>query len=139
MEFTLERFRNAHAGSYETALEEIREGRKQSHWIWYIFPQIQGLGHSTMAMYYEIQSRAEAEEYWNDPVLSAHLVEISRELLKLEDSIEQIMGWPDNLKLRSSMTLFYLVSRENVFREVLDKFFGGEMDEYTVRKLSEML
>jgi len=136
MEFSLDRFRSAHEGSYETALQEIKAGRKQSHWMWYIFPQIQGLGHSTMAMYYEIQSKAEAVEYWNDPVLRSHMVEICQELLKLEGSIDWIMGYPDNLKLRSSMTLFWLVTREQLFKDMLDKFYGGELDDYTVQKMS---
>lgn len=137
MRFSLERFISTHEGYYDTALQEIIAGRKQSHWIWYIFPQIQGLGHSTMAQYYEIQDKTEAMEYWNDPVLSRHLVEISEELLKLEDPIWMIMGYPDDLKLRSSMTLFYLVSGEPVFKKVLDKFFGGEMDPFTVNKITE--
>ena len=136
MEFSLDRFRSAHAGSYDIALQEIKAGKKQSHWMWYIFPQIQGLGHSTMALYYEIQSKAEAIEYWNDPVLRSHMVEICQELLKLEGSIDWIMGYPDNLKLRSCMTLFWLITVEQVFKDVLDKFYGGEPDEYTVQKLS---
>lgn len=135
MEFSLDRFRSAHEGSYETALQEIKAGRKQSHWMWYIFPQLHGLGHSTMAMYYEIQSKTEAVEYWNDPVLRSHMEEICQELLKLEGSIDWIMGYPDNLKLRSCMTLFWLVTGEQLFKDVLDKFYGGELDEYTVQKL----
>ena len=135
MEFSLGRFRSAHASYYETALQEIKAGRKQSHWMWYIFPQIHGLGHSTMAMYYEIQSKTEAVEYWNDPVLRSHTEEICQELLKLEGSIDWIMGYPDNLKLRSCMTLFWLVTGEQLFKDVLDKFYGGELDEYTVQKL----
>lgn len=135
MEFSLDRFRSAHANYYETALQEIKAGRKQSHWMWYIFPQIHGLGHSTMAMYYEIQSKTEAVEYWNDPVLRSHMEEICQELLKLEGSIDWIMGYPDNLKLRSCMTLFWLVTGEQLFKDVLDKFYGGELDEYTVQKL----
>ena len=135
MEFSLDRFRSAHASYYETALKEIKAGRKQSHWMWYIFPQIHGLGHSTMAMYYEIQSKTEAVEYWNDPALRSHMVEICQELLKLEGSIDWIMGYPDNLKLRSCMTLFWLVTGEQLFKDELDKFYGGELDEYTVQKL----
>lgn len=135
MEFSLDRFRSAHEGSYETALQEIKAGRKQSHWMWYIFPQIHGLGHSTMAMYYEIQSKTEAVEYWNDPVLRSHMEEICQELLKLGGSIDWIMGYPDNLKLHSCMTLFWLVTGEQLFKDVLDKFYGGELDEYTVQKL----
>ena len=138
IELMLERFRKAHEESYETALGEIRSGRKRSHWIWYIFPQIQGLGHSAVAQYYAIQSAAEAKAYWNDPVLSAHLVEISSELLKQNGPVETIMGYPDNLKLRSCMTLFYLISRDSVFRQVLDKFYGGSMDDETEKILNKL-
>jgi len=136
MELTLDRFRSAQKSSYETALQEIRSGRKQSHWIWYIFPQIQGLGHSNIALYYAIQNRQEAIAYWNDLVLSRHLIEITEELLKLDGSIDHIMGYPDNLKLRSCMTLFWLVTGEPLFKAVLDKFFDGSLDEYTVEKLT---
>ena len=135
MEFSLDRFRSAHASYYETALQEIKAGRKQSHWMWYIFPQIHGLGHSTMAMYYEIQSKTEAVEYWNDPVLRSHMEEICQELLKLEGSIDWIMGYPDNLKLRSCMTLFWLVTEQAIFKTVLDKFYDGSLDTFTVNKL----
>ena len=137
IELTLERFRKAHEESYETALAEIRSGRKRSHWIWYIFPQIQGLGHSAVAQYYAIQSAAEAKAYWNDPVLSAHLVEISSELLKQDGAVEAIMGYPDNLKLRSCMTLFYLISGDSIFRQVLDKFYDGSMDDETEKILRQ--
>lgn len=135
MEFTLDRFRSAHEESYETALREIKSGRKQSHWMWYIFPQIRGLGRSAVAQYYEIQGREEAVAYWNDPVLAGHLMEITRELLKLEGSIERIMGFPDCMKLRSCMTLFLLVTGETLFRDVLDKFYAGQPDELTKQKL----
>lgn len=135
MELTLDRFRQAHKDSYETALREICNGRKESHWIWYIFPQIQGLGHSTMAMYYAIQSKDEAMAYWNDPVLQSHMKEICQALLGLDGPIGTIMGYPDDLKLRSSMTLFYAVTKEPIFRDVLDKFYGGRMDAYTIEKL----
>lgn len=136
MELSLDRFRSAHASSYDTALQEIKAGRKESHWIWYIFPQIQGLGYSNMAVYYAIQNKAEALAYWSDPVLSGHLVEITRELLKQDNAIDRIVGYPDNLKVRSCMTLFWLVTGEPLFKDVLDKFYGGELDEYTVQKLS---
>lgn len=136
MEFTLDRFRSGHEKSYEIALREIRAGHKESHWMWYIFPQILGLGHSTMAMYYAIQSKREAVEYWNDPILRSHMKELCRELLKQDASIDYIMGYPDNLKLRSCMTLFYLVTGESIFKNVLDKFYNGTLDAYTVHKLS---
>lgn len=136
MVLTIERFRSAHERDYETALAEIRAGRKESHWIWYIFPQIQGLGHSTRAMYYAIENREEALEYWNDLILRSHMVEICEELLKHKKPIEQIMGYPDNLKLCSSMTLFWMVTGEPIFKAVLNQFYHGTMDRFTVERLT---
>ena len=136
LETELERFRKAHAESYETALREIRSGMKMSRWMRYIFPQIQGFRRGSTAQYYAIKDRDEAIAYWQDPVLSAHLLEISRELLKLTSSIEWIMGYPDELKLKSCMTLFWLVTGENVFEEVLNKVYVAEMDEFTRDALS---
>lgn len=133
----LERFVQAQADSYARALREIKSGRKTSHWMWYIFPQLSGLGHSQTARYYAIRDRAEAEAYLAHPVLGKRLLEISSELLKLESSdATAVMGWPDDLKLKSSMTLFSLVSREPVFRQVLEKYFRGEEDVYTVQAIS---
>ncbi|WP_352427553.1 DUF1810 domain-containing protein, partial [Enterocloster asparagiformis] len=124
-------------GSYARALQEIKNGRKTSHWMWYIFPQLSGLGHSQTARYYAIRDRAEAAAYMAHPVLGSRLLEISSELLKLKSSdAREIMGWPDDLKLKSSMTLFGLVSREPVFRQVLEQYFGGEEDQYTVQAIS---
>jgi uncharacterized protein (DUF1810 family) len=118
-------------------LQEIKNGRKTSHWMWYIFPQLSGLGHSQTARYYAIRDRAEAAAYMAHPVLGSRLLEISSELLKLKSSdAREIMGWPDDLKLKSSMTLFGLVSREPVFRQVLEQYFGGEEDQYTVQAIS---
>ena len=128
----LSRFLNAQARDYEQALSEIRAGRKRSHWIWYIFPQLDGLGYSGTARYYAIKDRAEAEAYMEDPVLSGRLIEISNALLELEsDDPTEVMGYPDDLKLRSSMTLFSMVSDDPIFKKVLDKFFGGEDCSYT--------
>ena len=133
----LERVVQAQADSYARALREIKSGRKTSHWMWYIFPQLSGLGHSQTARYYAIRDRAEAEAYLAHPVLGKRLLEISSELLKLESSdATAVMGWPDDLKLKSSMTLFSLVSREPVFRQVLEKYFRGEEDAYTVQAIS---
>ena len=133
----LERFVQAQADSYARALRDIKSGRKTSHWMWYIFPQLSGLGHSQTARYYAIRDRAEAEAYLAHPVLGKRLLEISSELLKLESSdATAVMGWPDDLKLKSSMTLFSLVSREPVFRQVLEKYFRGEEDAYTVQAIS---
>ena len=139
MEFSLDRFRSAHEGSYDIALQEIKAGRKQSHWMWYIFPQILGLGHSTEAMYYAIQNKDEAVRYWNDPMLRSHMIEICQEILKLDGSIDWIMGYPDNMKLRSCMTLFWLVTGEKIFQSVIDKFYDGSLDEYTVNKMSSWI
>ena len=134
----LERFLDAQAYSYQNALTEIRDGRKRSHWMWYIFPQIRGLGHSGTAQYYAIRDKEEARAYLTHPILGARLLEISRALLELEtDDPSCVMGWPDDMKLRSSMTLFALVSGETVFRQVLDKFFGGQWDAQTERLLQE--
>ena len=132
----LERFVKAQEESYEIALREIKQGRKESHWMWYIFPQIKGLGHSSTAQYYAIQSRAEAEAYLNHPILAKRLLEISEELLNIESNdASAVFGYPDDLKLKSSMTLFSLISRKTVFKRVLDKFFNGEIDERTVELL----
>lgn len=118
---------------YETALTEIKNGMKVSHWIWFIFPQLRGLGRSDMAYKYGINGIEEAKEYLAHPVLSARLTEISEALLVHKNKdIEYIMGGIDAMKLRSSMTLFALVSEENsVFHQVLDCFYDGEMDDYT--------
>ena len=134
MAYDLSRFHKAQKGSYETALAEIRAGRKRSHWIWYIFPQIQGLGYSSTAQYYAIEDLGEAKAYLADPVLRERLLEISNALLAL-DSCDptDVMGYPDDLKLRSSMTLFSLADPEcTVFRDVLEKFYDGREDSRTI-------
>ncbi len=134
MSYDLSRFHRAQARDYDRALSEIRAGCKRSHWIWYIFPQIQGLGYSSTAQFYAIEDLGEAKAYLADPVLRERLLEISGALLGLESSDPSaVMGYPDDLKLRSSMTLFSLAEPENpVFPAVLRKFFHGERDERTV-------
>jgi uncharacterized protein (DUF1810 family) len=124
---SLDRYKNAQAASYETALEEIRNGKKESHWMWYIFPQIIGLGETSTSIYYSIKSIEEAEEYLNDEVLGTNLREITNALLELEsnDPVE-VFGPIDALKLKSSMTLFDTVSSNDIFNEVLEKFYNGE-------------
>lgn len=133
-EYNLERFVKAQKSSYSVALSEIRAGQKQSHWMWYIFPQIRGLGMSSMADYYGIQDLQEAEAYLKNPMLKHNLVEISEALLELPtDSANEVFGYPDNMKLKSSMTLFAIISGEDsVFHKVLDKFFGGAFDTKTI-------
>lgn len=133
-ENTVKRFIKAQETDYKTALAEIRRGHKRSCWMWYIFPQIEGLGSSGTAMYYAIKDFDEAKEYMENPVTGGRLREISEALLELEsDDATQIMGWPDDLKLRSSMTLFALATKDNaVFLKVLDKYFDSKPDAQTV-------
>ena len=134
MAYDLSRFIKAQEYDYPTALEEIRAGRKRSHWIWYIFPQHKSLGHSYNAKFYGIADLGEARAYLANDLLRERLLEISRALLELpKQPIRAIMGSPDDMKLRSCMTLFQLAEPTcDVFQEVLDKFFGGEPDERTI-------
>ena len=133
----LSRFIMAQETDYERALSEIRSGHKRSHWIWYIFPQIAGLGFSSTAQYYAIKDREEAEDCLKNDLLRERLVEISEALLQLElNDAGDVMGYPDDLKLRSSMTLFHEVAPEiDVFQKVLDKFFEGKPDQKTIELL----
>ncbi|MBX0333834.1 DUF1810 domain-containing protein [Pontibacter sp. HSC-14F20] len=130
---SLTRFLDAQTDSYEQALSEIKSGRKRSHWMWFIFPQVQGLGYSETAQFYAIKDLEEARLYLQHPVLGPRLVEISKAMLALEGkTANQILGNPDDLKLRSSMTLFAAVpNADPVFKNVLDKYYKGEADEKT--------
>jgi uncharacterized protein (DUF1810 family) len=130
----LKRFLEAQETDFETALAEIRRGRKQSHWMWYIFPQIAGLGFSSTSKFYAIKDRAEAENYLAHPLLGKRLIEISNALLEIEGkTANQIFGSPDDAKLKSSMTLFGAFENTNpVFRKVLDKYFNGAEDQRTL-------
>ena len=141
-EYDLERFVKMQEYNYDTALKEIREGRKKSHWIWYIFPQLVGLGRSRMAQHYGIEDIEEARQYLAHPILGARLREISDALMSLgldQNDPEEVMGGhPDDWKLQSCMTLFAAISEEgSVFHDVLYKFFGGEMDAKTLEMLKE--
>ena len=133
----LARFIVAQDEDYETALAEIRAGRKRSHWMWYIFPQIDGLGFSEMSRTFAVKSRAEAEAYLRHPVLGPRLMEICEAALGVEGrSANVIFGSPDDMKLKSCATLFAAVSPPgSVFVRVLQKFFNGECDERTLRLL----
>jgi uncharacterized protein (DUF1810 family) len=139
MAFDLERFVEAQKTHYTRALDEIRSGRKRTHWMWFIFPQFAGLGSSATAEFYAIRSRAEADAYLQDPVLGARLEECVEALLAVEGrSASQIFGFPDDLKLRSSATLFASVAPPgSVFERLIDKYFGGERDARTIRLLQE--
>jgi uncharacterized protein (DUF1810 family) len=130
----LNRFIEAQQNIYPQVLEEIRSGRKSTHWMWFIFPQIEGLGHSSTAKYYSIKSIEEAKKYIGHPVLGKRLLECSNTLLNIDDkSANEIFGYPDDLKLRSSMTLFNFVAPQHkVFANVLEKYFAGEPDQQTL-------
>ena len=133
----LDRFLDAQRGDYAAALAEVRRGRKTSHWMWYIFPQIAGLGQSSTARYYSIRDLEEAREYYAHPVLGQRLREISGVLLELRDSDPvAVFGGIDSMKLKSSMTLFAVAAPDDpLFRQVLDKYYGGEQDVLTLRIL----
>lgn len=128
--FFLQRFKNAQDfGVYEKALQEIKNGKKMSHWMWFIFPQIVGFGHSYNTKYYAIKSADEARAYLEDKILGSRLREICSALLELPKTDPgQIFGFPDWMKLGSSMTLFDHVSPNDIFAKVLDKFFSGSRD-----------
>ena len=137
MKYDLDRFIKAQDKLYDIAYSEIKNGRKESHWMWFIFPQIQGLGSSNLAVYYSIDSLGEAKEYMNHPLLGKRLIDISNELLKHDCSINTILGDIDSLKLNSSMTLFSLVSEDKVFDKVIDKFYDGKKDDITLDIVKE--
>ena len=142
--YDLDRFLTAQRRDYAAALREIRSGRKRSHWIWYIFPQVAGLGMSSTSQYYAISGLDEARAYLREPTLRAHLLEISSALLEISNALlaldesdpSVVFGFPDDLKLRSSITLFAAAAPdEPVFSAVLDKFFGGQPDTRTLQIL----
>ena len=135
----LQRFIEAQERDYERALNEIKNGQKRSCWMWYIFPQIKGLGMTQTSQYYGIDNIEEAIAYLNNDILKSRLIEITNALLELEDvDIKEVMGFPDNLKLKSSMTLFKKaeelseIKYDNIFQKVLDKFYEGEDDSKTL-------
>jgi len=134
----VKRFNIIQANSYADALEEIRNGRKRGHWIWYIFPQLKGLGHSYNSDYYGIVNIKEAIEYLNHPILGKRLREITEVLLSLPagKTAREILGGIDARKVKSSMTLFYLASKETLFIDVINRYYDGKMDELTIKMLS---
>jgi uncharacterized protein (DUF1810 family) len=133
-ENNLKRFINAQEISYSTALSEIKKGQKISHWMWYIFPQIQGLGFSETSKKFAIKNLTEAEAFLNHPLLGNRLVEISNALLQLPGhDAHKIFGTPDDLKLKSSMTLFASLGVNSVFDAVLKKYFNGNKDQKTLQ------
>lgn len=135
-ESDLERFVDAQRGVYGDVLDELRAGRKASHWMWFVFPQLRGLGYSATAHYYGIVSAAEARAYLAHPVLGARLRECIELLLAVQGrSAHAIFGSPDDLKLRSSLTLFDAVSGDPLFRRALDRYFDGQPDPATLSRL----
>ena len=136
----LSRFLGAQEHDYLRALSEIRSGHKRSHWIWYIFPQLKGLGSSHHAEYYGISDMTEAMSFLKHPILRERLIEISGALLELTDNDpESVMGYPDDLKLKSSMTLFAAVpGSDPVFEKVLKKFFRGTKDARTLELIKSL-
>lgn len=136
MEKELNRFFKAQENDYKIALAEIKSGRKRSHWMWYVFPQLKGLGKSETSAYYGIKDLNEAKEYLNHSILGARLKEITNELLTINESNPKIIfGSPDDKKLKSSMTLFSIVDDSNnpIFKKIIQKFFEGNLDDETLK------
>lgn len=138
-EFDLDRFLEAQQETYDTALREIREGKKQTHWMWFIFPQLKGLGFTDYNIFYGIENIQEAAQYFNHPVLGKRLTTITKAILKVENKTAlEILGRPDERKLKSCMTLFGLLPETpECFRQVLEKYYNGEQDERTLQLIKE--
>jgi len=138
--FGLSRFISAQDSVYARVLEELKSGRKRSHWMWYIFPQVDGLGYSATSKHYAIKSMEEARAYLNHPVLGSRLLECANAVLTIGGrSASDILGYPDDLKLQSSMTLFASVAGpDSVFVRVIDKYFQGERDVRTLQLLEPL-
>lgn len=138
--YNLDRFLEAQKSFYDIALTEIKNGYKQEHWIWFIFPQLRGLGFSPEAEYYGITGLDEAKAYLKHPILRKRLIEATNAILDLNtDYIDDFLPHPDNLKFCSSMTLFSrAASKEKLFQEVLDRFYNGKLDEKTLQLLKDV-
>jgi uncharacterized protein (DUF1810 family) len=134
-DFDLQRFVTAQAPVYADVCEELRAGRKTSHWMWFIFPQIAGLGQSAMARKYAISGLDEARAYLAHPVLGPRLIECTRLVGVSGRPVEDIFGSPDDMKFRSSMTLFVRAQGEGVFGEAIERYCGGRADEATLARL----
>lgn len=133
----LTRFVIMHDEMYEEALSEIKSGYKSGHWIWYIFPQLKGLGKSEISEYYGISDLKEAKAYMKHPVLGNHLVEICEVLYRLDDDVDYIFGYPDDMKVKSCMTLFEKACpKQKIFGKILDKFYNAERDHNTINLLN---
>lgn len=139
MHYNLTKFINAHNIYYEEALLQIKKGKKTSHWIWFIFPQIKGLGKSQKSIFYSISNVEEAQDFYNHPILGNNLRKISRELLQHnKESILKIIGsFLDAKKVCSSMTLFYIATKDPLFKEIIDTFFFKTFDYTTLALLNK--
>ena len=134
--YDIDRFIKMQELYYEVALSEIKDGYKRTHWVWYIFPQLKGLGQSYNSEYYGFDGVDEVIEYMKNPYLRNNMIEICNELYKLDDSIENIFGYPDYLKLNSCITLFeYSIPEEKIFGKIIDKFYNGKRDRATLEML----
>ena len=133
----LERFVEAQKRDYKTALKEVQNGKKETHWIWYVFPQMLGLGRSCYANLYGIKNKEEAEEYLKHKVLGKRLREVTNALLEHEGKpADDIFGYPDTMKVKSSMTLFDSICPDDIFAQVLDKFYEGKRCRLTLNLLN---
>lgn len=136
--FDLNRFISAQQGVYDRVLAELNNGKKRSHWMWYVFPQFQGLGQSQTSKYYAIKTREEAIAYFNHPILGKRLKECTEAVINIKrKSVSEIFGYPDDRKLKSSMTLFSSATSDPLFDRVLDRYFHSEKDEKTLRLLEK--
>jgi len=135
--YNLSRFLSAQENIYEQVVMELEKGQKRSHWMWFIFPQIKGLGSSTTALKFGIDGLEEAKAYYNHPILGGRLLECVRLLLKIDHpNVDYIFGYPDNLKLKSSLTLFMEATSDPIFEKTLDHYFNGVKDDHTLRLLN---
>lgn len=136
MIYNIERFYVVHKAYFDIALREIQSGSKQSHWMWFIFPQLKSLGRSQNAIFFGIENAEEAKLFYEDEYLGENLKKICRALLECEsNNALEVMGYPDNFKLCSSMTLFYLATGDKLFADVLGKFYDGKRDEVTQNQI----
>lgn len=133
----LERFVEAQKRDYKVALLEVKNGKKETHWIWYVFPQMLGLGHSCYANLYGIKNKDEAEEYLKHKVLGKRLREVTNALLEQDGKADEIFGYPDTMKVKSSMTLFDSIAPDDIFAQVLDKFYEGKRCKLTLEMLKK--
>nr|WP_315155749.1 DUF1810 domain-containing protein [uncultured Flavobacterium sp.] len=139
--YNLSRFLEAQNSKYLDALNEIKLGKKQTHWMWFVFPQIKGLGFTDYNIFYGIENLEEAQAYYDHPILGKHLMEITQALLNIENKTAlEILGKPDERKLKSCMTLFSLLPDTNrVFEEILDKYYQGDKDIKTMELLHKVV